>query len=324
MIKIFLEDGDPASTTWAPLYEGVVSNDRVMMVNSMDDADYCIFHFQGPSWKYFQRSEDWPDPTLWEMGYPNASSIPLEKTIYVDCNDSTELMHDHKVKLYLKRSMVSLLGKDGTRIKREYPEYVKPFSHTCVLNDLKNQTSSFNKDRQYDVISTFREFDGPLHAASSARGSASDFHADSNRFRIQLQNVLKTAFPFYCTSFKEFNDSGSGDFETSYINHLKNSKIIVTMNPADWEGDNRLYESLACGAMVFCDQLYVDIPDKFIDGKHLIYYNVVDVDTLCEQILYYLEHQDELNKIARAGYEFVHQFHSPSARIDQILNYLGI
>ena len=37
--------------------------------------------------------------------------------------------------------MVSSIQEDGTRIKHEYPEHVKPFSHSCVLNDLKNQTS---------------------------------------------------------------------------------------------------------------------------------------------------------------------------------------
>ena len=61
------------------------------------------------------------------------------------------------------------------------------------------------------------------------------------------------------------------------------------MNPFGWEGDNRLYESLASGAMVFCDQLYVDIPDKFIDGKHLIYYNRNNISKLLHQIKYYLQ-----------------------------------
>jgi len=296
MIKMFLEDiGQPRSTTWAPLYEGIVSNDRVVMVDSMDDADYCVFHFQG-------RNEN----------------MPLEKTIYVDTDDKQQLQHNHKVKLYLKRSMVSGIQKDGTRIKHEYPEYVKPFSHSCVLNDLKNKTSSFNEDRMYDVISTFREPSGPWDQAEGG------YHYPSNYLRTDLQKKLRKVFlnSEWNISFEEFNDSNSGDFETSYINHLKNSKIIVTMNPSCWEGDNRLYESLACGAMVFCDQLYVDIPDKFIDGKHLIYYNALDVDALYHQILYYLENQDELNRIARAGYEFVQEFHSSSGRIDQILNYL--
>ena len=42
---------------------------------------------------------------------------------------------------------------------------------------------------------------------------------------------------------------------TKYFEILKTSKIIVTANPPNWEGDFRLWEALLMGNLVLCDKM---------------------------------------------------------------------
>jgi hypothetical protein len=37
-----------------------------------------------------------------------------------------------------------------------------------------------------------------------------------------------------------------------YFERMYNTQIIVTVNPAEWEGDFRLWEALATGISVIC------------------------------------------------------------------------
>ena len=48
---------------------------------------------------------------------------------------------------------------------------------------------------------------------------------------------------------------GRTNVQSGYIDALVNSQIIVTANPNDWEGDSRLGEALASGAVVLVDRI---------------------------------------------------------------------
>ncbi|EJK73495.1 hypothetical protein THAOC_04878, partial [Thalassiosira oceanica] len=108
----------------------------------------------------------------------------------------------------------------------------------------------------------------------------------------------------------------SSHFDPTYLEHLANSKIIVTCNPYRWEGDFRLWESLLSGAMVMVDRMAIPefMPHPFIHKKHLVYYDPNNQTEFNELLDYYVKNEAEARKIGEAGYNFVLDHHMTSDR----------
>jgi len=111
-------------------------------------------------------------------------------------------------------------------------------------------------------------------------------------------------------------------FDQQYLDHLANSKIIVTANPTEWEGDYRLWESLLSGALVFIDKMVVldMMPYPYEHKKHLIFYDSTNQTEFNELLLYYIKHEEEARTIAMAGYRHTLDHHMAENRIDFLLS----
>ena len=98
----------------------------------------------------------------------------------------------------------------------------------------------------------------------------------------------------------------------------------VRGNPAEWEGDFRLWESLLSGALVFVDKLHAfeRLPHPLVDGEHFIVYDLEDKARFMERLHYYLAHPVEARKIAKAGQRQARLYHMAANRIDFLLNSL--
>lgn len=86
--------------------------------------------------------------------------------------------------------------------------------------------------------------------------------------------------------------------QTEYIDALLNSQIIVTVNPNSWEGDSRLGEALASGAVVLVDRM-VDPPPQYVHGRHLYYYD--SIPHLFELLEHVVSSPEEADRVAAAG-----------------------
>lgn len=100
---------------------------------------------------------------------------------------------------------------------------------------------------------------------------------------------------------------------------MYNSKIIVTVNPANWEGDFRLWESMASGALVMVDPLFVPVGFPLIDGKHIVYFSNQAKDQLWEKLDYFRANPDKAREIAIAGYLHAMKHHRTVNMVDYIL-----
>lgn len=109
---------------------------------------------------------------------------------------------------------------------------------------------------------------------------------------------------------------------TAYYDVLKHSKIIITANPPDWEGDYRLWEALLTGNLVLCDDMVLPKMLKFplIHQRHLIFYKTLD--ELEMYLNYYLVHDGEREKIGKEGREYVICHHTFDHCLNEILNHL--
>jgi len=84
----------------------------------------------------------------------------------------------------------------------------------------------------------------------------------------------------------------------AYIDDLVGSKIVVTCQPFPWEGDWRLGESLASGALVIANTM-VDPYPGLINGVNVVLYNTTS--QMLRLVKWYLEHPSAADRIAVAG-----------------------
>lgn len=129
----------------------------------------------------------------------------------------------------------------------------------------------------------------------------------NSRNREDALNRLFSEFPNF--------DYGQALFEDA-AKRFGNSKIVFNIAMKD-DTNMRNFEALATGSFLLTDRVsYID--ELFEDKKHLVLYD--GLDDMVEKAKYYLDHDDERNAIAQAGYEHVMANHTIQHRIDVILN----
>lgn len=85
---------------------------------------------------------------------------------------------------------------------------------------------------------------------------------------------------------------------SAYSDRLGNSRIVITNQPFPWEGDWRLAEAMASGALVLANFM-VDAPPGIENGQNIVLFNTTD--HMLELLRWYLEHPDAGDDIAAAG-----------------------
>jgi len=112
-------------------------------------------------------------------------------------------------------------------------------------------------------------------------------------------------------------------FGEKYANVCIRSKIVLDIKSyeycllANGYFSNRVFITLGYGGFLL-SQKVKGKDEIFEDGKHLVYFETQD--ELIELIGYYLSHDEEREKIARQGKEYVLQNHTYRIRIAQILD----
>lgn len=98
-----------------------------------------------------------------------------------------------------------------------------------------------------------------------------------------------------------------------------NAQIIVTVNPANWEGDFRLWEAMCTGALIFVDPVFVPHPFPLEDKVHVVFFSNSDRDDLFNKLDYYRANPLEARKIAVQGYLHAMKYHRTVNMVDYIL-----
>jgi hypothetical protein len=101
---------------------------------------------------------------------------------------------------------------------------------------------------------------------------------------------------------------------------MQTAQIIVTADPAYYEGDHRMWESFGSGAMVMTNTMWAPIPFKPVDKEHAVYFDAFDKEAFHKTLRYYVDHPDECARIGRAGLQHAVMFHRSASRVDYILS----
>jgi tetratricopeptide (TPR) repeat protein len=108
--------------------------------------------------------------------------------------------------------------------------------------------------------------------------------------------------------------------------HLLNRARIVFNRSIRGEINMRVYESLACGALLFNESDNAEIGDLLTDRVHCVLYDEQNLEQLLE---YYLTHPEERESIARAGnekiapYTYEHIYRRIYAEVEAFLGKRG-
>lgn len=128
----------------------------------------------------------------------------------------------------------------------------------------------------------------------------------NNARREDALNRVFSEFPNFYYGQQLFDDAARKYSE---------SKIVFNIAMTN-DVNMRCFEALATGSFLLTDHV-PSIGDLFEDGKHLVLYR--SLDEAIDKAKYYLDHEDEREKIAQAGYEHVIKNHTIQDRVSLIL-----
>ena len=98
------------------------------------------------------------------------------------------------------------------------------------------------------------------------------------------------------------------------------SKIVFNISIKD-DINMRVFETLSTGSFILTNWIPT-LGELFEDGKHLVTYKTLD--EMVEKVKYYLEHDDERERIAQAGYdEFINK-HTYAHRVNKIMDIVKV
>jgi len=293
------------------IWQGLDLHPGVDLTDDPDKAD--VIFFMSTSTKWIPWGEDpgmvkdeyVPDPrylpavanTTIKQGY-------TDKFVVLDEGDgpgTIKRVDDGEYLAYFKRSWV--LKNNGTLIKDPKRFAYNYFPMSYSVSD--NYTDGFIQNhRHYHVVCTLRR-----NKKQPARGRILDW----------LEEAVETFNISHTSEVGEVNHAQRKTISRQYLDINRRAHIVVTCNPSHWEGDFRLWEAMASGALVFVDQMHVPISHPLRHKQHLILYDTLDKPEFFRLLHYYLTHPDEAREIALQGYLYAMKHHRSVTRLDYIL-----
>jgi spore maturation protein CgeB len=106
-----------------------------------------------------------------------------------------------------------------------------------------------------------------------------------------------------------------------YLQEIASSKIGLNLRGGGWD-TLRFWELTGMGCFVISQKLNIAIEPAFIDKEDVVYCkdDLSDLVELCE---YYLEHDDERERIAKNARLKVEKYHTDIARARYVLEKIG-
>ena len=281
--------------------EGLLLHPNVVLVDEehVEEADY-VFYLPGSS--------------PWHRTECTNSSL-ADKLIVMDEFDGHSLFYPFKTKeevkavygedmvwyfMYFKRSFVA--RRDGKFMGHPHLNRPDVYPMTYAIAEAYIQ-AKFNFVREIEVLCTLRG-----NKRMTTRMRVQQWIADYTKER-GLKNAITS----------QINGATRTTVSKSYFAQMYNAQIIVTVNPANWEGDFRLWESFATGALIFVDPIFVPHGYPLVNGVHAVFYDNNNQTDLVSKLDYYRNNTEEARRIAVNGYLHAMKYHRTVNIIDYVL-----
>jgi len=287
MVKVYFVPATWITREYRLIRQGLENNPRVELVDNERESDFVFLFY-----------------TALGHGPQAIRGFPPEKIVFIDYHDQHNLVFSGNCLAYFKRSWVKGVSQGNYTSKKPVD---RPANfHPLMLAIMDEFIIDERIERDVALSCTIRPHGGP------DRVRVLNFMG-----KVNIQG-RKQIGAFNRGSMFKFNAPDMRD----YFRLLKRSRIIVTCNPSQWEGDHRTWEAFANGALVFVDKLYTPMVHPLVGEEHCIFYEASDsgLKKLGEQVLYFLKNIAEAEAIAKMGFDFTMKYHRTSNRIDEILD----
>jgi len=104
-----------------------------------------------------------------------------------------------------------------------------------------------------------------------------------------------------------------------YMGLLARAKIGITVRGFGYD-TIRFWECLASGCLLLAEETLQVVPNEFVDGKHLSYF---DENTLPWLVGHYLYHEEKRQAIAKTGQQHLLNNHTVEARAQYMFDVIG-
>lgn len=275
--------------------EGLLLHPQIVLVSSPSEADAIV---------YLPTSSEWSKS---ECGRPEW----YHKLIVLDEGDGPGLFHPPNAKkdwflLYFKRSYVKRENGDfNGYLNYVHRPNVFPMTYTIAEAYVRPKYLPLDR-RDTQILCTLRG-----HGGDPVRQRVREWTAQYAKAR----GVTK-----YRTG--EVNSDSRTVVSKGYFEQMFNAQIIVTSNPSGWEGDFRLMEAFASGALVFVDRMFVPRPYPLEDWKHVVYYDNKNKTELFDRLDAIRADKARMTTIAANGYLHAMKFHRAANLIDYVFRTL--
>lgn len=247
---------------------------------------------------------DWGEDALTGI-LPYKPFIPTGAPLIYWASD-THLGYDHRFEMAKKSDLVFCAQKDAVaRMKHDgveapvfwLPHAVEPYAYCDPATALHFQNKF-----------TFQKPPQPYRFIAKKYDVCFVGHINSEN-RADALNRLFAEFPNFFYGQRLFNEAAE---------KFCQSKIVFNISMKN-ELNMRVFETLGSGSFLLTDRCNT-IEELFQDGKHLVLYD--DLDDMVKKAHYYLEHDEEREAIAKAGYEEVMKNHTIDTRVNRMLEEL--
>lgn len=203
--------------------------------------------------------------------------------------------------MYFKRSYIVRRGG----VFQRFPHLQRPdfFPITYSLADAYIRPV-FNFKREMEIVCTLRG--SPVQPARQRVQTWVEEYVNKHDIRDRAV-------------WGQLNTASRQTVNKKYFDLMHNARIIVTVNPSEWEGDFRLWEAMASGALVFVDPIFAPHPYPLEHGVDVILFSNTNKTDLWEKLDYYRTHHEEARKIAINGYLQAMKYHRTVNMIDYVL-----
>lgn len=167
-----------------------------------------------------------------------------------------------------------------------------------------------NMDRIPSVSQVTKKYDVSFWAVESHPIRTQALSLLQDRFDCRENGtVLNQRFHYY---------KRKGNF---YLEELHRCKIVLNLRGNGWD-TMRYWEVPAMKTLMVTQKPGIYIPNDFVTGKHVIHCqeNLSDLIELCQ---YYLDNEQQREKIAVAGYQHLLDFHTDIVRAQTVIETVG-
>jgi glycosyltransferase involved in cell wall biosynthesis len=247
---------------------------------------------------------DWGEDALpWEEW-----EIPKDggKTIYVASD--THLDNGYRVTKALDFDYVFFNQKKAVDEYKEFLTHPFPILKPGIEKQFVGWLPHAAEPKAYPNIEIIKKYDvgfvGHVQETPNYNGIT----------RIEALDRLFKEFPNFYHGSRHPGFPDKNLFEDA-ARKFSLSRVVFNISIKD-DINMRVFETLSTGSFLLTNWLPT-LGDLFEDGEHLVTYKTLD--EMVEKAKYYLEHDNEREKIAKSGYEEFISKHTYRHRIEKIL-----